>query len=341
MKKKTPYIFASVILFIILVISNYYQKIFGTAITKEHVLFITTADSLLDVNEKLKKLTQRPETFLWVAANKSFSKPKAGRYILKQGMSNNDLVNMLRSGGQTPFQLSFNNQDTLEKLAGRIAGQIAADSTSLLLSFKEDSFLNEHKLTTKSILQIFIPNTYEFYWTVSPEKFKQKMLISYYKFWNESRTTKAKKLNLSKEEVIVLASIVQKETAQNTERPIVAGLYLNRLRRGWPLQADPTVIYCIKEKKGQDFAVRRVLTADLKIESPYNTYKFKGLPPTLISMPDISSIDGVLNAQRHDYLYMCANVDKRGFHVFAKSLSEHNKNATKYHTWMNTQRVHR
>jgi UPF0755 protein len=167
------------------------------------------------------------------------------------------------------------------------------------------------------------------------------MLISYYKFWNESRTAKAKKLNLSKEEVIILASIVQKETAQNTERPIVAGLYLNRLKRGWPLQADPTVIYCIKEKKGQDFAVRRVLTADLKIESPYNTYKFKGLPPTLISMPDISSIDGILNAQGHDYLYMCANVDKLGFHVFAKSLSEHNRNATKYHIWMNTQRVHR
>ena len=308
---------------------------------KEQVLFITAENSFLEVSDQIGKITNSPGAVLWVAAKKNFRNPKAGRYVLEQGMSNNDLVNMFRSGRQTPFKLSFNNQDTLEKLAGRIAEQIAADSTALLLSFKEEHFLSKNNFTTKSILQIFIPNTYEFYWTVSPEKFKQKMFSSYQQFWNPSRKKKKKKLNLTTEEVTILASIVQKETAQNTERPIVAGLYLNRLKRGWPLQADPTVIYCIKEKKGQDYVVKRVLTVDLEINSPYNTYIHRGLPPTLIAMPDISSIDGVLNAQKHNYLYMCANVDKLGYHVFAKSLVQHNKNAIKYHNWMNKLRINR
>lgn len=341
MKKKTTYLFATILLVTSFVVYNYYQKIFSSVVPKEYVLFITATNTLAEVSNRIEKITKSPGTFLWVAAKKNLSNPKAGRYVLKQGMSNNDLVNMFRSGRQTPFKLSFNNQDTLEKLAGRIAEQIAADSTALLLSFREEHFLSKNNFTTKSILQIFIPNTYEFYWTVSPEKFKQKMFSSYQKFWNSSRIGKAKKLGLTAEEVTTLASIVQKETAQNTERPIVAGLYLNRLKRGWPLQADPTIIYCIKEKKGQDYAVKRVLTADLEINSPYNTYIHGGLPPTLIAMPDISSIDGVLNAQEHNYLYMCANVNKLGYHSFAKSLVQHNKNAVKYHNWMNKLRINR
>ena len=341
MKKKTTYLFATILLVTSFVVYNYYQKIFSSVVPKEYVLFITATNTLAEVSNRIEKITKSPGTFLWVAAKKNLSNPKAGRYVLKQGMSNNDLVNMFRSGRQTPFKLSFNNQDTLEKLAGRIAEQIAADSTALLLSFREEHFLSKNNFTTKSILQIFIPNTYEFYWTVSPEKFKQKMFSSYQKFWNSSRIGKAKKLGLTAEEVTTLASIVQKETAQNTERPIVAGLYLNRLKRGWPLQADPTIIYCIKEKKGQDYAVKRVLTVDLEINSPYNTYIHGGLPPTLIAMPDISSIDGVLNAQEHNYLYMCANVNKLGYHSFAKSLVQHNKNAVKYHNWMNKLRINR
>ncbi len=167
------------------------------------------------------------------------------------------------------------------------------------------------------------------------------MLREYNLFWNSSRLKKAVALNLSKSEIITLASIVQKETAKTIERPIVAGLYLNRLKKGWPLQADPTIIYCIKKNKGQDFVVKRVLTADLEIKSPYNTYKNKGLPPTLISMPDISAIDGVLNAQKHSYFYMCANIDKLGYHTFARSLKQHNRNAAKYHKWLNKQRINR
>ncbi|WP_299064145.1 endolytic transglycosylase MltG [uncultured Polaribacter sp.] len=342
MTKKFTYAVIITIIFVCGLIGyNYYQKIFGTSITKETILFVRTTDSLIDIKNKIANFSKSPETFLLVAAKKNFSKPKAGRYLLTKGMSNNELVNMLRVGRQTPLKVSFNNQDTLEKLAGRIAEQIEADSISLLNTFKEKEFLSENNLTEKSVLQIFIPNSYEFYWTVSPEKLRTKILIYYNRFWNKSRIEKAKKLNLSKSEVITLASIVQKETAKKEERPIVAGLYLNRLNNGWPLQADPTIIYCVKAVKGQDYVVKRVLTADLELNSPYNTYKNKGLPPTLIAMPDISAIDGVLNAQKHNYYYMCASVDRIGYHDFAKSLAQHNRNAAKYHSWMNKQRVNR
>ncbi len=342
MTKKFIYIIAIAIFLITGILGHhYYQKLFGKAITKDNVLFITSTDNLLDVKEKIATFSKNSENFLWVSAKKKFSKPKAGRYLLKEGMSNNDLVNMLRSGRQTPLNLSFNNQDTLEKFAGRIAQQLEVDSISLLNSFKDSAFLSKNKLTKKSILQIFIPNSYQFYWTTSADKFRDKMLTEYHRFWNKSRLEKAKKLNLTKQEVITLASIVQKETAQKIERPIVAGLYLNRLNKGWPLQADPTVIYCIREKKGQNYVVKRVLTADLEIKSPYNTYKNKGLPPTLISMPDISAIDGVLNAARHNYYYMCVNVKKLGYHSFAKTLVQHNRNAAKYHQWLNKQKINR
>lgn len=341
MGKKIIYILGFVLLIGGILGYNYYQKIFGNAITKDYVLFINSSDSLVDVKEKIADYSSNPNTFLWVAAKKSFSTPKAGRYLLRQGMSNNDLVNMLRSGNQTALKVSFNNQDTLEKFAGRIAEQLEIDSISIINSFTEKSFLDKNKLTKKSVLQICIPNSYEFYWTVSADNFRNKLLREYNRFWNADRLAKAKALKLSKGDVITLASIVQKETAKKVERPIVAGLYLNRLKNGWPLQADPTIIYCIKEVKGQDYVVKRVLNVDLKINSPYNTYKNRGLPPTLIAMPDISSIDGVLNAQKHDYFYMCVNIDKFGYHSFAKTLAQHNRNAAKYQNWLNKKGVNR
>lgn len=341
MRKKLLYIIGFFLILGGVLGYNYYQKIFGEAITKETVLFVNSTDSLVDVKEKISEISSKPNTFLWVAAQKSVTKPKVGRYVLKEGMSNNDLVNMLRSGWQTPLKLSFNNQDTLEKLSGRLATQLATDSISLLTAFTDKEFLSKNNLTKNSVLQIFIPNTYEFYWTVSPEKFRTKMLTAYKRFWNNTRLKKAKALNLTKEEVITLASIVHKETAKEVERPIVAGLYLNRLKKGIPLQADPTIIYCVKQVKGQDFVVKRVLNVDLEINSPYNTYKNRGLPPTLIAMPDISAIDAVLNPAKHNYYYMCASVDKIGYHEFSKTLRQHNRNAAKYQRWLNRHRINR
>lgn len=342
MSKKFIYAVIATIVFIGGIITyNYYQKIFGASITKETVLYIKSTDNLMDIKNKLDDFSKNTSTFLLVAAKKNFSKPKPGRYLLTKGMSNNDLVNMLRSGNQTPLNVSFNNQDTLEKFASRIADQLEIDSTSIINAFTNKEFLLANKLTKKSVLQICIPNSYQFYWTISADKFRDKMLSEYNRFWNASRKLKAKALKMSQNEIITLASIVQKETAKKMERPIVAGLYLNRLKKGWPLQADPTIIYCIREIKGQDYVVKRVLTADLEINSPYNTYRKKGLPPTLIAMPDISAIDAVLNAEKHNYMYMCVNVEKLGYHAFARTLSQHNRNAAKYHIWLNKQGVNR
>lgn len=342
MNKKLIYgIAAAIFLATCLVGFNYYQKIFGATVSKSDVLYIGSKYNRNDAEKALSPFIENIDDFNWVSNFKKMRKIKPGRYILKEGMSLNDLVNLLRSGNQTPIKISFNNQDTLEKLAGRISEQIEADSISLLTVFTNNAFLETNQLTKKSVLRIFIPNSYEFYWNTSAEKFRDRMLLEYNKFWNSNRLEKAQKLGLSKEEVITLASIVQKETAKKIERPIVAGLYLNRLKKGWPLQADPTIIYAIKERKGQDFVVKRVLTVDLETKSPYNTYLNRGLPPTLIAMPDISSIDGVLNAQKHNYLYMCVNTEKLGFHAFAKTLAQHNRNAAKYHRWLNKQGINR
>jgi UPF0755 protein len=342
LSKKFIYTLVTILLLIVAIIGfNFYQKIYGKTIIKNTILYVNSTDSLIDIKNNLVGFSKNPSNFLFVASKKNFSKPKSGRYQLTKGMSNNDVVNLIRSGNQTPAKISFNNQDTLEKFAARIAQQLETDSASLLKSFRDSSFLSKNNLTEQSVLQIFIPNSYELYWTISAEKFRNKMLREYHRFWNTSRLEKAEKLNLTKDQVHTLASIVQKETAIKKERPTVAGLYLNRLRKGWPLQADPTIIYCIREIKGQNYIVKRVLTADLEINSPYNTYKNTGLPPTLIAMPDISSVDAVLNSEKHNYMYMCASVAQLGHHAFAKTLRQHNRNAAKYHRWLNQQGVNR
>lgn len=342
MNKKIIYTAIAIIFLIGGIIGfNFYQKIFSQAVTKSGAIYIKSDDTFDGLKKQLSNYIDKPENFIWVAEKKKFTKPKGGKYILKKGMSLNDVVNLLRSGNQTPIKLSFNNQDSLEKLAGRIAQQIETDSISLVKVMRENDFLIKNSFNQKNALGMYIPNSYEFYWNTSAEKFRNKMLIEYNRFWSSSRLEKAKKLNLTKKEVTTLASIVQKETAQKSERPIVAGLYLNRLRDGWPLQADPTVIYAIKQLKGQDFVVKRVLNKDLKIKSPYNTYQNTGLPPSLIAMPDVSSIDAVLNFKKHNYFYMCASVDKIGFHDFANSLAQHNRNAAKYQRWITQRGINR
>jgi UPF0755 protein len=320
---------------------HFYQKIYGENVIKSGAIFIKSTDDFEKLLKIISPFLEDVDDFIWVSKKKKYTNIKAGRYVLKQEMSANDVVNLLRSGNQTPVLVSFNNQDTLEKLAGRIAVQIEPDSLTLLTSFKDPEFLLQQKFTEKTILEIFIPNSYEFYWNSSAASFRNKMLKNYADFWTESRLKKAKDLGLTKSEISTLASIVGKETTQKSEQPTVAGLYLNRLRRGIPLQADPTIIYTIKEKKGQEFEVKRVLTKDLAIQSPYNTYLHRGLPPSLIAMPDISSIDAVLNAKTHNYIYMCVDVENLGFHAFASSLSQHNNNAAKYHRWLNKQGINR
>jgi len=256
-------------------------------------------------------------------------------------MNNNEIINSIRSKN-IPVKVSFNNQERLENLAGRIAFQIEADSLTLLNVMRDKTFLEKNGFNANTALAMYIPNSYEFFWNKSAERFRDKMLKEYNRFWTKSRLEKAKKLNLSENEVISLAAIVHKETAKVDERPRVAGVYLNRIRRGMPLQADPTVIYAVKKSSG-DFnkVIKRVLYKDLELDSPYNTYKSAGIPPGPIFMPDVSAIDAVLNAEKHNYLYFVANVKNFGYHKFAKTLAQHNVNKQEYVRWINKQGINR
>ncbi|NEW78764.1 MAG: endolytic transglycosylase MltG [Gelidibacter sp.] len=319
-----------------------YSKIFKANIVQDGFLYIPTNSDFKEVENLARPFLKRVKPFVWVAEKLNYPEAvKPGKYKISKGMSNFDLIKMLRSGKQTMVNLSFNNQDTFEKLAGRISQQIEADSISLLKSFTDQTFLNELGFTSETALGMYIPNSYEFYWNTTAENFRSKMLDEYTKFWDTERLEKAKKLNLTQNEVVTLASIVQKETATISERPIVAKLYLNRLTSGWPLQADPTIIFALKAKLGNELVIKRVFSKDLEINSPYNTYKNTGLPPGPISMPDISSIEAVLNPANHDYYYMCASVTTFGTHEFAETLDQHNKNAAKYQQWLNKQGVNR
>lgn len=342
MRKKIILIVAVVLLVGAYIGNTYYQKIYASNVKTDTSILIPTEASFDDVVALLKPHLEDLDGFIWVANQKKYSSTvKTGKFNIKAGMNANELVNLLRSGKQATIKLTFNNQDTLEKLAGRLSQQIEADSITILASFSDRTFLTENNLSRNSLLSIFIPNSYEVYWNSSPESIKERMLKEYKRFWNDSRLNKATALNMNPEKVMILASIVQKETAKVTERPLVAGLYLNRLRDGWALQADPTVIYVLKQKHGQDYEVKRVLNDDLELVSPYNTYLNTGLPPSLIAMPDISSIDAVLNPKKHDYYYMCASVTDIGAHAFAKNISQHNRNAAKYHKWLSKQGINR
>jgi UPF0755 protein len=345
MKSKKSLIAISVIvLFSIISLIGYhfYSKIYSKNVKEDTIIYISTDATIEDLKNLLTDKLIDVDDFLWVAKKKKYaSNIKPGRYAIKSGMNSNDLINHLRQGKQVPVKLTFNNQHSLEALAGRIASQIEADSISLLNAFQEISFLEKNGFTKATVLGMYIPNSYQVYWNTSVETFRKRMLSEYKNFWNLNRISKAQQQKLTIEQVITLASIVQKETAQVKERPIVAGLYLNRFHKNWPLQADPTVIFSIKEKYGQDTVIKRVLNKDLKIDSPYNTYQHKGIPPGPIAMPDISSIDAVLNPAQHKYFYMCASIEKIGTHAFAKSLRQHNRNAKKYQKWLSNLGVNR
>jgi len=321
---------------------HFYSKIYNSNVSETTSIYIPTNSEFTDIQELIDPYLKNSESFVWVAEKKNYpNKIRAGKFKINKGMSNDDLVNHLRGGKAETVKVTFNNQDSYEKLAGRIALQIEADSISILTAMKETEFLNQNDFTEKTALAMYIPNSYDFYWNTSASKFRARMLSEYQNYWNEDRIKSAKSKNLTPVEVITLAAIVQKETSKVNERPKVAGLYLNRLDDNWPLQADPTIIYALKQKYGQDSTFRRVLNKDLRIDSPYNTYKNIGLPPGPIAMPDISSIEAVLYPQNHAYYYMCASVSEIGKHEFARTLREHNKNARKYQKWINEQGIKR
>lgn len=322
-----------------------YDVIFSpnTAFSEETAeVYIPTDATYAEVREQLAPLLEDPSEFDLVAQKKGYAdNVRAGKYVLRKGMSNNDMINNLRSQN-VPVWVSFNNQERLEDLAGRISTQIEADSTELIEAMKDSAFLAQNDLDLRNALSMYIPNKYEFFWNTSAEEFRERMQTEHSRFWTEERLQKAEKIGLSPKEVMVLASIVQKETAKVDERPKVAGVYMNRIKNGWKLDADPTVIYALKDRlQNFDTIIRRVLYKDLTLDSPYNTYKYKELPPGPIAMPDISSVDAVLNYEDHDYFYFVADVQNFGYHKFAKTLAQHNRNKREYVEWINKQKINR
>ena len=305
-------------------------------------LYINSSDSIVNILDTINKKIKFPKTFLKAAKRMDYiENVKSGRFRVYKGSGNKEIINSLKFNN-TPLTVTFNNQERIQDLAGRISKQISADSLSLLNAFLEKNFLVENGFNNFNLISMYIPNSYEFFWNVEPKIFRDKMLEEYNNFWNEDRIEKAKSIGLSKTEVIALASIVQKESVKLDERPVISRVYLNRLKKKMKLQADPTVIYSIKSYYNNfDTIIRRVLYRDLKLNSPYNTYKIKGLPPGPISMPDISSIDAVLNSRNHNYIFFVADPYNPGYHLFASKLSQHNKNKRVYTRWLNSKKIYR
>ena len=303
---------------------------------KEFYIKIPTGSTYADVKKIIKPYISNLNSFEYLANLRKYPENvKPGRFLFTKGMSSFQLVSSLRHN--VPVNLAFNNQERLENLCVRISSQIEPDTTKLLAVFKDSIFLKQNNFNKNNVIALFIPNSYQFYWNISAEKFRDKMLSEYKKFWTADRLSKAKKLNLSAVDVITLASIVHKETVKIDERPIVAKVYLNRLAMEMPLQADPTVIYSLKLRDNNfDQIIKRVFYKDLLINSSYNTYKINGLPPGPIAMPDISAIDAVLNPADNDFIYFCASVTKFGYHEFASTLEQHDVNRKKYVDWLNS-----
>lgn len=259
---------------------------------------------------------------------------RTGRYAVEPGMNNLDLLNDLRRGHQVATRLTFNNIRFKDDLAERLDEQLMLDKDEILALLNDSAYCDSLGFTTETINAMFIPNTYEVYWNIPADKLMQRMRREYKAFWTDKRLEKAKALGLTPVEVAILASIVEEETAATDEYPIVAGLYLNRLHRGIPLQADPTVKFAVG-----DFTLQRILFQHLEIESPYNTYKYAGLPPGPLRIPTIKGMDSVLNYMKHNYLYMCAKEDFSGRHNFAATLAEHNRNANRYRAELNRRKI--
>lgn len=310
----------------------------NTKIDKDEVfVHVPTGSSFEDVKKIISPFVKNMASFEFMAARRSYPEHvKPGRFLIKKGMNTFQLVSTMRRN--VPVDLAFNNQERLENLCERISSQIEPDTSKLLNSFRDSVFLKKNGFTAENVFAMFLPNTYQVYWNISADEFRDKMLKEYNKFWNKERIAKATALNLTPIQVITLASIVHKESVKKSERPVIAGVYLNRLKQGMPLQADPTVIYAKKLKENNfDQIIKRVIHEDLFINSPYNTYLFEGLPPSPIAMPDVDAIDAVLNAEKHNYIYFCASIEKFGYHVFASDYAEHQKNAKKYADWLNAQ----
>ncbi len=320
---------------------HFYSRVFAPNVNPDddqaEDLYIYTGSSLDDVVQILRdsNLIRNTDSFVWLARRKNYdSHVNPGHYVISPGMNNNELINLLRSGRQTPVDVTFTNVRSIPVLASVVAGQLEADSASIVKLLHDERFLSSLDINRQTVPGLFIPNTYEFYWNTGARGFISRMKKEYDRFWKGKRRLEAEKINLTPMEVSTLASIVDEETNMADEMPTIAGVYINRIKKGIPLQADPTIRFALG-----DFSIRRVLKKQLEIDSPYNTYIFAGLPPGPIRIPSITAIDAVLNYEHHNYYYFCAKSDFSGYHAFAKTLAQHNQNARLYQKALNRRKI--
>lgn len=316
---------------------NKYQAIFSPNVPStlaQNIIEIPTGATYDEILGLLyeKNFVKDTASFNWVAKQMQYKRAdmRTGRFEIKPNWNNRQLIGHLRNGKQATVKVVLTNERLIENVAAKIARFVESDSLELLTLFMDDTFLEEQGFTKETLMSVFIPNTYDMYWNTKPKEIFKRMKREHDTFWGkDGRLAKAKALNRSPQEIYTLASIVEKETNKNDEKQRMAGVYLNRLRIGMPLQADPTAVFATR-----DFEARRVLNKHLQFDSPYNTYLYKGLPPGPIAMASIASIDAVLNYEKHKYLYFCAKPNDSGYHAFAKNLKGHNVNAAKFRRWL-------
>ena len=331
---------AVIILSVFLIAWNLYEKLYAPNVRytdEQQYLYVPTGCTYDELKNILtsRKIVFKIANFDWTAQRMDLPQHiHAGRYKLDALMNNTVLVKKIGSGEQDPLNLVIGKFRLEEDFASFLSKKIEADSASFMNVWDDSSQLSLYQVNRENVMALFIPNTYQFFWNTNADQFMQRMKSEYDVFWNESRKEKAVQLNLTPQQVMTLASIVEEETNDNAEKPRIAGVYLNRLRRNMLLQADPTVKFALK-----NFSLRRIFLKDTRTPSPYNTYKNEGLPPGPICIPSISTIDSVLHAERNDYLYFCADPDHPGTHVFAKTLQQQLIHAKKYQQWLDQQGI--
>jgi len=322
-------------------IGTYFYQIFyapNWVLSAERVsVYVRSGDKLQDLAKEWRKkfVLEDEVSFLFVAkALKYNDNPKPGHYVVNKRMSNIEVVRMLRSGAQIPIRMTFNNGRTKEDLAKKIAPFLILEEEELLEKLYDNEYLSQYGVDSLTVPALFLPNTYEMYWTTDADGLFKRMKREYDRFWTDARKAKAEEIDLTPLEVSTLASIVQAETQMSDEKPRVAGVYLNRLKRGGRLEADPTLVFA-----NQDFTIKRVLDKHKAKDSPYNTYMYAGLPPGPINVPSPNSINAVLNYEKHKYLFFCAKADFSGYHSFARTYTQHLRNASKYHDALNARGI--
>jgi UPF0755 protein len=327
---------------VILVLYSIYRSILGINVVPDRSnlsIFIPSGSSYEQVFDTLESnlLIKSRKTLDWLAKTKKYpARIKPGRYLIDKSLSYNSLINLLRSGKQSPVRITFSNVRTLNQIAGKIGKQIEADSAQIISFFSDDLNYSKDGFNKENVISLFIPNTYEFYWNTDSKELYSRMIKEYRLFWNDERLLKAKEKGLDPKEVSILASIIDDEVVKADEKPRIAGVYLNRLKRGIPLQSCPTIKFALN-----DFTITRVLKKYLQVDSPYNTYKHSGFPPGPIGCASVEGIEAVLNAEKHDWLFFAAKPDFSGYHNFSRTLPEHNRYAQAYQKELNKRKIFR